>query len=312
MKARHSKTITVAIGPSSFAEEDKTPISMLEDAGLTIIPNPYGRRLNEAETISLLQNADGLIAGLEPLNRTVLSSAPRLKALARVGIGMENVDQQAAKELQIKVSNTPEGPTDAVAEMTLAAMLALSRNLIASDKALHNGEWKKAISSGLSGSNVLLIGFGRIGRRVAELIAPFRARIMVFDPMLDPQSLPAGANSVSLQQGLADADVISLHAAGATAIIGPDEFGMMKRKPILLNSARGSLVAEPALIKALDSGTIQSAWFDAFWQEPYNGPLTKYPQVLLTAHTSTYTRRCRSEMETTAVQNLLRAMSIRL
>ena len=119
-------SLRVAIGPSSFAEEDSTPLRLLEAAGVEVVPNRWKRRLTEAEIIEHLQDVDGLIAGLEPLNRKVLQSArPRLRALARVGIGMANVDQDAARELGIRVSSTPDGPTEAVAEMTLAALLGV-------------------------------------------------------------------------------------------------------------------------------------------------------------------------------------------
>ena len=117
----------VAVGPSSFAAQDDTPLKMLGSAGCEVVPNPFGRRLTEEEIIAHLEGIDGLIAGLEPLNRKVLSSAPGLKAIARVGIGMTNVDFDAAAEFGVKVSNTPDGPVAAVAEMTLTALLALGR-----------------------------------------------------------------------------------------------------------------------------------------------------------------------------------------
>jgi D-3-phosphoglycerate dehydrogenase len=300
----------VAIGPSSFAEEDKTPRTLLEAAGVEVIPNPYGRRLDEAEIIALLNNVDGLIAGLEPLNRRVLASAPRLKALARVGVGMSNVDLAAAKELGIKVSNTPEGPTESVAEMTLAALLALARQLIPSNTALHAGKWLKIIGFGLCGIRVLLIGYGRIGRRVGQLLHFMGAEVLVDDPYIETDSLEGWEQKVSLEEGLRSAQVISLHAAGSKELLGTEEFKKMTEGVILLNSARGELVNEDALIQALDSGKVGAAWFDAFWKEPYQGRLTGYEQVLLTPHAGTYTRQCRLSMEVSAVRNLLRDLGI--
>ena len=174
----------VAISPSSFAAEDDTPIKMLEAAGCEVVPNPFGRRLTEDEIIEHLKGIDGLIAGLEPLNRNVLSTAPQLKALARVGIGMTNVDIPAAEELGIKVSNTPDGPVQAVAELTMTALLATLRNLVSANAALHDCEWKKEIGSGLLGKKVLLVGYGRIGRKVGEFLAAFGADISIYDPFL--------------------------------------------------------------------------------------------------------------------------------
>ena len=123
----------IGIGPSTFAQEDKTPLELLQQAGITVVPNPTGKRLTEPEITQFLvgEKLDGLLAGLEPLNRRVLEAArPTLKAIARVGIGITNVDVAACREFGIGFSFTPDGPTEAVAEMTLAALLTLSRDLL--------------------------------------------------------------------------------------------------------------------------------------------------------------------------------------
>ncbi len=304
-------TIRVAIGPSSFGDEDATPLKLLEDAGVTVVPNPFGRRLTEDEVICHLADVDGLIAGLEPLNRKVLGSArDTLKAIARVGIGMENVDVSAARELGIKVSNTPDEPASAVAEMTLAALLALGRGLITSNAALHQGEWRKSIGVGLNGSKVLIAGYGRIGRQVADLVGGLGAEVLVADPFLKQADVGVGGRLMPLSEGLRIADVISLHVAGSELLLGPEEFEIMKDGVILLNSARAGLVDESALIGGLTMGKVRGAWLDVFWQEPYKGRLCEFPQVLLTPHIATYTRQCRLAMETVATQNLLRDLSI--
>ena len=304
-------TLRIAVGPSSFAAEDDTPLRMLASAGCEVVPNPFGRRLNEDEIIRHLEGIDGLIAGLEPLNRKVLSSAPGLKAIARVGIGMTNVDFEAARESGVKVSNTPDGPVNAVAEMTLTALLALSRNLVATNAALHAGEWKKSIGTGLTGAKVLLIGFGRIGRKTGELLRAFGAELAVYDPYIGAGSVPEGVEAVStLDAGLKSAEIVSLHASGNDCILDARAFAAMGGGVILLNSARGELVDEQALVDALKTGKVAGAWFDAFWKEPYHGPLTGFEQVLLTPHVGTYTRQCRLAMETAAVENLLRDLGV--
>lgn len=288
------------------------PLRRLKDAGCDVVPNPFARRLTEPEIIAHLKGIDGLIAGLEPLNATVIASAaPKLKAIARVGIGVDNVDFNAAKQHGVKVSNTPEGPTQAVAELTLGCMLALCRRLTATDAALHRGEWEKIMGQGLDGATLLVCGYGRIGRRVAGLAQAFGARIVVFDPYLNADALPSGTTrAADLQSGLVQADIVSLHAGGKDTLLTAKEFAAMKNGALLLNSARGELVDEQALIAALDSGKVAGAWFDAFWKEPYTGPLIKYPQMLLTPHVGTYTRECRLSMETTAVENLLRDLGL--
>lgn len=305
-----SEQIRVAISTSSFGELDDSPLRLLKSVGIQAMPNPFGRRLTEPEIISHLDGIHGLLAGVEPLTRNVLESAPSLRAIARVGIGMSNVDIEAAQNLGIRVSNTPEGPTTAVAEMTVAALLTLSRNILASNSALHAGQWQKNIGMGLTGTKVLFIGFGRIGQRTYEYLAPFGIQALVYDPFIDQPPSSDGVTFVSLDEGLAQAEVITLHAAGDVPILGPDEFKLMRAGVILLNSARGTLVDEDALVSALENGKVRSAWFDAFWEEPYQGKLIGFDQVLLTPHISTYTMQCRLSMEMAAVRNILRDLEI--
>ena len=300
----------IAIGPSSFAAKNDTPIQMLKDAGMTIVPNPYGRRLTENEIIAHLDGVDGLIAGLEPLNRNVIASAKQLKAIARVGIGVDNVDFDAAADHNVKVSNTPDGPTRSVAELTVTCMLTLSRQLLTMNKDLHEGEWKKSISTGLLGTPVLFIGFGRIGKAVSGLLKPFAPQILVYDPFIPEEEKIEGAERVTLAQGLKQAQIITIHASGKKTILGDTEFDQMRTGTFLLNSARAELIDEKAIVRSLKENKVAGAWFDAFWDEPYNGELTTFPNVLLTPHVGTYTEQCRSSMETNAVTNLLRDLGV--
>ena len=175
----------VAITPSSFAAKSQAPLDLLRAKGIEIVPNPFGRRLTADEAVEVLADVDGVLAGLEPLDREVLSQCRNLKAIARVGIGMNNVDFDAAKEFGIKVSNTPGGPTEAVAEMTIAAALAMLRDLVARSAALHRGEWPKHVALGLKDLPVLLIGFGRIGRRTGELFNGLGADVHFYDPFYE-------------------------------------------------------------------------------------------------------------------------------
>lgn len=304
-------TLRIAIGPSSFAEEDTAPLRRLQAAGCEVVDNPFKRRLNEDEIIAHLREIDGLIAGLEPLNRRVIEASPRLKAIARVGIGVANVDFDAARDHGVKVSSTPEGPVVAVSELTVAALLAMTRTLLPANAALHARAWKKSIGMGLSGARVLFVGYGRIGRRTATLLRAFGAQILVYDPFLAPETLTEGERQIDgLHEGLAQADVVTLHAAGQECLLGAAEFAAMKDGVFLLNSARGELVDEAALVDALTSGKVRGAWFDAFWQEPYTGPLCDFEQVLLTPHIATYTAQCRLDMEMAAVENLLRDLGV--
>jgi D-3-phosphoglycerate dehydrogenase / 2-oxoglutarate reductase len=299
----------VAISTSSFASTDSTPLEVLEDRGVEVIQNPYGRKMTESEIVNHLHDVDGLLAGLEPLNSNVFKRCPQLKAIARVGIGMDNVDLEAAKKSGIKISNTPDGPTNAVAEMTVGAALALARNIIPANQALHGKKWAKSIGLGLKNTTILIIGYGRIGRRAAELFKNFGSEIMICDPLVKESEINKSYRITGMQEGLQAAQIISLHAAGDNPILTSNEFDLMKDGVVILNSARGNLIEEQALIDALDSGKVASGWLDTFPSEPYSGRLTEYPQLILTPHMSTYSVQCRKDMEMAAVDNLLQDLT---
>ncbi len=298
-----NKGIKILIGPSTFAAVDREPMDKLVRNGFEVIPNPFGRKLTREELLKLLPGVQGLIAGLETLDRQVLQNS-ELKVISRCGAGISNVDLNAAQELGIKVFSTPDAPTEAVAELVIGAMISLLRHIPQMNLDLHGGQWAKKIGLQLEGKTVAIIGFGRIGRRVAELLQPFRTKIIVIDPIVNKE---AGLEIRSLKEALPLADIITIHASGEDAILGPREFALMKKGALLLNCARGNLVDEKQLLAALESGTVQEAWLDCFVDEPYSGPLTKYPQVIITPHVGSYTVECRRQMEMEAVDNLIKA-----
>ena len=294
----------VLIAPSSFCALDQAPLDKLKAARLEIIQNPYGRKLTKDELRALLPGVIGLIAGLEPLTRDVLEKSD-LKVISRCGVGLSNVDLWAANELGIIVCSTPDSPTAAVAELTIGMMLSLLRMVPRMDGDLHQGQSTKRIGIQLEGKTVVIVGFGRIGRRVASLLAPFHGKVLPVDPYLAPNCDVA---VIPLHEALPQADIVTLHCGGEACILGETEFKLLKPGAFLLNAARGGLLDEKALVKSLDEGRIAGAWLDTFEQEPYQGPLTRYPQVILTPHVGSYTQECRRRMELEAVENLLAAL----
>jgi len=300
--------IKVLIGPSTFAVQDKRPLEYLLKEGFEVIGNPYKRKLTKEEVVSLLSDsAKGLIAGLESLDREVLKRS-KLRVISRSGVGMSNIDLLAAEEFGIKVYNTPDAPTIAVAEVTIAAMLDLCRSISDVNSKMHRGKWDKDIGAQLSGKCVLIIGFGRIGRKVASFLKPFDVKIMVSDPLTGKDE--KGIDLFKLDDALPKADIITIHSSGDGEIIGENEFALMKHGVFLLNSSRGGAINETSLIKALDTGVVSKAWVDTFIEEPYSGRLKDYPQVLLTPHIGSYTSECRSVMEMQAVLNLIEGFKV--
>ncbi len=299
---------SILIGPSSFAERDRSPLERMLSSGYRVVDNPYKRKLERTELLELLtDDVIGIVAGLEPLDAGVLEKS-KLKVVSRVGSGMSNVDLKAARDLGIAVYSTPSGPTQAVAELTLGGLLSVMRLIPEMDADLHGGKWSKRIGVQLQGKTVAIVGYGRIGRRFAELLAPFNVRLIAVDPILSADAA-ANAELMSLMEALPLADVVSLHSSGEEQMIGAAEIARMKKGAILLNPARGGLVDDAALAQALQERHLAGAWIDTFSKEPYAGPLTSCRNAVLTPHVGSYTEECRLSMETEAVENLLKGLS---
>ena len=289
----------IPVGASRFNVDTPQIKYLCKKFDLEITPNPYGRKLTVSESIEFYKHATGVLAGLELFNEEVFAALPKLKAIARIGIGVDNIDFYSADKHGVIISSTPNEPTYAVAEMTLAALLTIARGIIPANLAMHNGEWKKEVGFSVCGSIILFIGYGRIARKFAELLSPFGAKVLICDPNV-PDS------DGSLEELLPKADVISLHASGNETVLGWKEFNLVKHGATLLNSARGELIDESALVDALSAGKIGHYWGDVFGEEPYSGELCGLENAILTPHISTYTTLCRSSMEFTALENLVK------
>ena len=300
----------VLITTSSFGKEDPTPLELLETAGLTAILNPHGRKLTEAEAAELLERHDpvGMIAGVEPLTRAVLAKGNSLRVVSRCGIGMDSVDLDAAHELGITVTNTPDAPTIPVPELTLGLILALLRQIHASDASIRRGDWERPMGSLLHGKTVGIIGCGRIGSYLGRLLAPFGCPLLGHDPFCAESAL---FQLVTLDDLLTRSDIVSLHFPHTPEnhhFLGADRIGRMKKGAFLVNAARGGLVDEEALYGALAAGRLGGAALDCFEDEPYTGRLKDLQNVLLTGHIGSYAAEGRAIMEMQAAENLLKAL----
>lgn len=304
------KKMKIAITTSSFARFSTEPLELLERAGISFTLNPHGRKITEDEAISLLNGCIGVVAGTEPLSARVISSLPDLKVISRCGVGMDSVDQNAARERGIAIRITPFGPTLAVAELTLGMALDLMRQVTRMDRELRKGEWKKRMGNTLSGKRLGIIGFGRIGQAVAKTFATMGVGIAYFDPQVIPNaSYPA----MTMDELLGWSDIITLHCSkpecGCT-VLGARELGLMKSGSWVINCGRGGLVDETALFEALSSGYLAGAAMDVFMDEPYSGPLRDLDNIILTPHIGSYARETRIQMEVDAVRNLLEVLGL--
>lgn len=296
----------ICISTTSFAEYDNSYLEQCRKKGFEIILNPYGRKIREDELIVLAQDAQGLIAGTEPITEGVLLKLPNLKVISRCGTGLDNVDLDAADRLGIKVSNTPDAPTIAVAELTVGLILSLLRSICRLNKDTINGKWNKSMGNLLMGKKVGIVGFGRIGRKVAEILRPFNCEIAYADPFIDDGII--GLKSFTVKDLLGQSDIITIHVSDKDCIIDKKELAMMKKGSWLINTSRGGVVNENALYESLKNGYLAGAAIDVFEREPYDGALRKLDNIILTPHVGSYAKEARIEMEKRAVENLLKGL----
>jgi D-3-phosphoglycerate dehydrogenase len=300
--------LQIAITTSSFGKESSEPVELLRAAGFTLMVNPHGRKLTKAETVELVREADGLIAGTETLDREVLTQLPRLRVISRVGTAVDNVDQVCAAERCIPVFNTPDGPTDGVAELTLAGLLALLRRIPQADASIRRGEFTKPMGRLLRGKTVAIIGLGRIGKALVRLLQPFAVTVLAVDPVHDEKFAEQfHVRYVPLEEALPPADVVSLHLAGSpkTPLLGEAQLARMKPGAVLVNAARGGWIDENALLEALQAGRLGGAYLDVFAAEPYKGPLAGLDNIVLTSHIGSYALECRIGMEVDAAEKVI-------
>lgn len=299
----------VAWSTSSFGKVSPQPLQMLRDAGFEVRANPHGRTLTADEASQHLQGVIGLIAGTEKLTAHVLGSAAALRCISRVGVGMDSIDHAAARDRGIVVHNTPAAHVDAVAELTLAGLLGLLRGVTSSDASIRAGRFDKPMGRLLGGKTLGLIGYGQVGRRFATLTVPFGVKVLASDP----QVLEApGIEVVQLEELLSRADVVSLHlpySASVKHLLGAQQLARLKADAVIVNTARGGLIDEAALVAHLQANPKAGAYLDCFEAEPYHGPLASLPNVVMTAHIGSYAREARIRMEVEAVENLLRALA---
>ena len=299
----------IAITTGSFAQHSDEPLRLLAERGIEVVRNPHGRVLTEDEAIELLRGCVAVAAGTEPLTARLMDALPELRVISRCGVGMDSVDTEAASARGIRVRSTPDAPTRAVVELTLGCALDLVRHVSLMDRDVRSGVWKKRMGCLLQGKKLGIIGFGRIGRAVAEVFGFMGCRVSFHDPFV------AGDQGVvqrrDLDALLAWADIVTLHCSkpeDGSQVMSAERIAAMKEGAFLINAARGGLVDEDALYEALRSGCLAGAALDVFSKEPYMGPLTDLPNVILTPHIGTYAREARVQMEIDTIRNLLEAL----
>jgi D-3-phosphoglycerate dehydrogenase len=270
---------------------DQKAVDLLENTDGLKVSSPG--KLSAEELLAQVGEANALVirSGVK-ITREVFAAAPNLKAIGRAGVGVDNVDLEAASEYGVVVMNTPGGNTISTAEHTFGLMLALARHLPQGDASLKAGRWdrKKYVGVELKGKTLGLLGFGRIGQAVAKRALAFEMRVLAYDPFLDDAFfLGHSVERVSVDELYQQSDFISLHAPltdDTRGMINQATIALMKEGVRIINAARGALINDDDLAEAIKSGKVVGAALDVYVEEPPNSdhPLIGLDNVIDTPH----------------------------
>ena len=291
---------------------DRRSLDLLEAAGLKYQLNPFERRLTAPELIQFISDASILIAGTEPITVQVMDAAPQLRMIARVGIGLDNVDLEGARERGIAVTYTPDAPAPAVAELTIGLMLDLLRGISCTDRLMHLQKWHRLVGRRIDGRTIGVVGVGRIGKRVIRILRGAFPNVTILANDLQPDEAfgrEFAVRWVEKSQLYSESDIITLHVPLTRAtyrLITQREISSMKSTAFIINTSRGELISEGDLAAALASGRLAGAAIDVFEHEPYTGILTTVETCILTCHMGSMSEDCRAAMEMEAVEDVVR------
>lgn len=303
--------VDLIVTTTPFGTVDPEVLGLLEASGLRWHVTEALRDGRTPERVlETVRRARVIVAGTEPYPASVIDGAERLEAICRVGIGLDSVDLLAAERRGVAVAYTPDGPSPAVAELTVGLVVDLLRGVSRADRTLRSGTWGRIAGTRVARSTVGLVGVGRIGGMVARHLAGGFPGVRLLGHDLAPDvTLDGVVEWVDLDTLLAASDVVSIHLPRTpvtTGLFGATTLARMRPEAALVNTARGGIVDEGALYSALRSGGLRAAAVDVFDVEPYVGPLTGLDNVVLTCHMGSMTTDCRGRMEREAVEDALR------
>jgi D-3-phosphoglycerate dehydrogenase/(S)-sulfolactate dehydrogenase len=302
---------TVLITADPLWHADGRHVSLLRDAGFEIGFPPHVPLTGEDETIAALNGIVAVLAGSEPYSDRVLSAAPGLKIVSRCGVGYDRIDVRAAERLGVAVAITPEGNHQAVAEHTLALVLALARSIVTNDRDARSGRWRGPVLIPVRGKTLGLVGLGRIGRSVARRALAFGMNVLACDPYAEPGfAIQHGIELTDRGSLLARSDFVSLHLPlndDTRGTFDRAELKLMKQGAFLINTSRGGLIVEADLVDALRSGHLRGAGLDVLADEPPRpeNPLLALENVILSPHVAANDIQAIKDMADGAAENIV-------
>ena len=300
--------------PRSYGRNMPELFEQLEAAGYEVVRNSTGGILEKEQMKALIADCSGIIVGVDPLDAEVLSCAPRLRAIAKYGVGVDNIDLDYCKAHGIKVSRTVGANSEAVADYAMTLIMAVARKAVMIDRKCRGRDWSKISTRDVSGATLGLFGLGAIGKHVAKRAQGFGMKVLAFDPYW-PEEYARENNIIraDAETIFREADFISLHLPlmeSTRNFVGEKEIAMMKRDAVIINTARGGLIDEAALLRALREGRIYGAGIDAFAQEPPEDPAWfELDNVVIGSHCAASTTGATQNMGRMATQNILRDLA---
>jgi len=302
----------ILIATHPFAKTGRKPLELLQQTGWELIFNPHGRRLKKSDIPDLIKDVDAIIAGTEPYAEEFLKDS-KVKVISRVGIGLDSVPLKACKQMGISVTYTPDAPSQAVAELTVANLINLARHVIPSDKSVREGAWNRLMGGLVNDVTIGIVGVGRIGKLVTQLLQPFRPNLLACDITPDLQfGEKYNLKWCNKEEIFKASDIVTLHIPGSRRnynYLDRKTIATMKTGAAVINTSRGTIIDEKALYDALIQGHLSGAALDVFVQEPYEGPLRHLDNVILTAHIAASAKGSRYLMELGAVEDCIRVLN---
>ncbi|MDF1537570.1 MAG: D-2-hydroxyacid dehydrogenase [Candidatus Thorarchaeota archaeon] len=291
----------------------ESAVNKMKEAGLEVVIRDA---TSDGPIEEQIKGFDGVVVrSATKITREVIDASDVLKAVVRAGVGLDNVDQEAAKEKGVQVLNTPEAPTVSVAEMVLSFMFSLARNITQADSSMKDARWEKKKLTGteLWQKTLGVIGFGRIGQEVAKRAKALEMDVIAYDVVdITSQCQACGAKSSTLDDIITNADYISLHVPflpQTKGMIGAAEFEKMKKTAFLINTSRGGVVDEEALLEALDTGKIAGAGLDVFETEPpTDWKLVNHAKLIATPHVASSTREAQDRVGDLTASKIIDAL----
>lgn len=309
------KKCRLLVTPTSYGRHDAALKSELEKQVEEVIYNPTGKPLSSEEVAQLLPGIDGYIAGLDEIDRAAMELVDRLKVIARYGVGVDRVDLETAREKGIVVTNTPGANSASVAELALAFMLVLARQIPEAMRDVRMGKWSRLPGISLEGKTIGILGLGAIGKQLARRLAGFDCTVLAHDPFVDERIADSlGVKLVEMEKLARESDFLSLHIPllqKTKRIVNKSFLAKMKKGAFLINTSRGEVLNEDDLLEALQSGQLRGAALDAFIEEPPDTahPLLALPQVIATPHLGAQTDSATSNMGWMAMHDCLAVLN---